>query len=97
MGFIVSVALGAILGWLASIVMRVGTQQHIVRDILIGIMGALLGGFFFGPLMGGGNLLESSLDIRTLLVATLGALILLAAVLLFRRQPGALERSRDSG
>nr|WP_295374297.1 GlsB/YeaQ/YmgE family stress response membrane protein [uncultured Sphingosinicella sp.] len=85
MGLILALIIGGIIGWLASIVMRTNAQQGILLNVVVGIVGSLLGGFLLGPILGGGNLLEGTLDIRTLLVALLGAIILLAIVNLFRR------------
>ncbi len=85
MGLILALVVGGIIGWLASIVMRTNAQQGILLNVVVGIVGSLLGGFILGPILGGGNLLEGSLDIRTLLVALLGAIILLAVVNMFRR------------
>jgi uncharacterized membrane protein YeaQ/YmgE (transglycosylase-associated protein family) len=85
MNLIIALIIGGIIGWLASIVMRTDAQQGILLNIVVGIVGSLLGGFLLGPLLGGGNLLSGALDIRTLLVALLGAIILLAIVNLFRR------------
>ena len=82
---LVWLVLGGLVGWIASIVMRTDAQQGILLNIVVGIVGSLLGGFILGPLLGGGNLLNGALDIRTLLVALLGAIILLAIVNLFRR------------
>jgi uncharacterized membrane protein YeaQ/YmgE (transglycosylase-associated protein family) len=85
MGLILALVVGGIIGWLASIVMRTDAQQGILLNVVVGIVGSLLGGFILGPILGGGNLLEGSLDIRTLLVALLGSVILLAVVNMFRR------------
>jgi len=85
MNLIIALIIGGIIGWLASIVMRTDAQQGILLNVVVGIIGSLLGGFLLGPLLGGGNLLEGSFDIRTLLVALLGAIILLAIVNMFRR------------
>ena len=85
MGLILALVVGGIIGWLASIVMRTDAQQGILLNVVVGIVGSLLGGFILGPVLGGGNLLEGQLDIRTLLVALLGSVILLAIVNLFRR------------
>ncbi|HEX8400079.1 MAG TPA: GlsB/YeaQ/YmgE family stress response membrane protein [Allosphingosinicella sp.] len=85
MGLILALVVGGIIGWLASIVMRTDAQQGVLLNVVVGIVGSLLGGFILGPLLGGGNLLEGSLDIRTLLVALLGSIILLAIVNFFRR------------
>lgn len=85
MNLIIALIIGGIIGWLASIVMRTDAQQGILLNVVVGIIGSLLGGFLLGPLLGGGNLLAGNLDIMTLVVALLGAIILLAIVNMFRR------------
>ena len=85
MGFILALIVGGIIGWLASIVMRTNAQQGILLNIVVGVVGAILGSLLLSPLIGGGNLMSGAFDIRTLLVAFLGAVILLAVVNLFRR------------
>ncbi len=85
MGLIVVLVVGGIIGWLASMVMRTDAQQGIFLNIVVGIVGALLGGFLLAPLIGGASITTGAMDIRSLLVSFLGALILLAIVNLFRR------------
>jgi uncharacterized membrane protein YeaQ/YmgE (transglycosylase-associated protein family) len=86
MGLIVALIIGGIIGWLASIVMRTNAQQGILLNIVVGIIGSLLGSFLLGGFFGAdGNILNSPLDGGTLIAAFLGALILLAVVNLFRR------------
>ena len=85
MGLIITLIVGGILGWLASIVMRTDAQQGILLNIIVGIIGALLGGFLLGGLVGGASITSGTLDLRSLLVSFLGAVILLAIVNLFRR------------
>ena len=85
MGLIIALVVGGIIGWLASIVMRTDAQQGILLNIVVGIVGSLLRAVLLAPLLGGGSLLSGALDIRSLLVAFLGAIILLAVVNLFRR------------
>ena len=85
MNLIIALIVGGIIGWLASIVMRTDAQQGILLNIVVGIVGSLLGGFLLSGIIGGGNLLNGQLDLRTLLSALLGAIILLAIVNLFRR------------
>lgn len=85
MNLIIALIIGGIIGWLASIVMRTDAQQGILLNIVVGIVGSLLGGFLLGPMLGGGSLLSGNFDIRSLIVALLGAVILLAIVNLFRR------------
>lgn len=85
MGLIITLIVGGIIGWLASIVMRTDAQQGIFLNIVVGIIGSLLGAVLLGPLLGGGSIMSGALDLRSLLVAFLGAIILLAIVNLFRR------------
>jgi uncharacterized membrane protein YeaQ/YmgE (transglycosylase-associated protein family) len=85
MGIILMLIVGGILGWLASIVMRTDAQQGIFLNVIVGIIGALLGGFLLSPLIGGAPITTGALDLRSLLVSFLGAVILLAIVNLFRR------------
>ena len=86
MNIILALIIGGIIGWLASIVMRTNAQQGILLNIVVGIIGSLLGSFLLGRFFGAdGNILNSPLDGGTLLAAFLGAVILLAVVNLFRR------------
>ena len=85
MGIIIWLVVGGICGWLASLIMRTDAQQGILLNVVVGIIGSLLGGFLLGPLLGGGNLLSGDLDVMTIVVALLGAIILLAIVNMFRR------------
>jgi uncharacterized membrane protein YeaQ/YmgE (transglycosylase-associated protein family) len=66
--------------------MRTNAQQGIFLNIIVGIVGSLLGSFLLGGLFGAeGNILNNALDGGVLLAAFVGALILLAVVNLFRR------------
>ena len=86
MEWLLIIVIGGILGWLASIVMRRDAQQGILLNIVVGIVGAILGRFLLGGLIGGGSITEGAFDVRTLLVSFLGAVILLAIVNLFTRR-----------
>ena len=85
MGFIIWLVVGGILGWLASIVMRTDAQQGIILNVIVGIVGAFIGGYLISPLIGGGNVNSGQFDIMSLVSAFIGALILLAIVNLVRR------------
>lgn len=86
MNLILALIIGGIIGWLASIVMRTDAQQGIFLNIIVGIVGSLLGSFLLGGLFGAeGNIMNNALDVGTLLAAFVGALVLLAVVNLFRR------------
>jgi uncharacterized membrane protein YeaQ/YmgE (transglycosylase-associated protein family) len=83
--FIIWLIVGGILGWLASIVMRTDAQQGILLNIIVGIVGAFLGGLLLAPLFGTGTINQGDLSLSGLLVSFLGAVILLAIVNFFRR------------
>ena len=85
MNFILIIIIGGILGWLASLVMRTDGQQGILLNIVVGVVGAILGGLLISPLLGAAPITSGSFDISSLVVSFLGALILLAIVNLFRR------------
>jgi uncharacterized membrane protein YeaQ/YmgE (transglycosylase-associated protein family) len=86
MGLIVALIIGGIIGWLASIVMRTNAQQGLLLNIVVGIVGSLLGSFLLGGFFGAeGSIVNRPLDGGTLLAAFVGALLLLAIVNLFRR------------
>lgn len=88
MGFLAAIAIGALVGWLASIIGRKGEPSRPLLSIITGIIGAFLGAFILGPLLGGGNLLEATFDPRTLMVTLLGAVALLAGIQMLRgRRP----------
>ena len=76
---IVVIIVGAIIGWVASMIM--GTQGGLLMDIVVGIVGALLAGFLFGR----ATLTSGSFAIESLLWSLLGAVIVLLIVkLIFR-------------
>ena len=86
MNLIIALIIGGIIGWLASIVMRTDAQQGILLNVVVGIVGSLIGSFLLGPIFGArGNILSGDFSIPTLLAALVGAIILLAIVNLFRR------------
>lgn len=82
---IVWLVVGGVIGWLASIVMKTDAQQGIVLNVVVGIVGAMLGGWFLAPLFGTGTINQDNLSLPSLAVSLLGAVILLAIVNLVRR------------
>lgn len=86
MGLIIALVIGGVIGWLASIVMRRDAQQGIILNIVVGIVGSLIGSFLLGGFFGAdGDILNSPLDGGTLIAGFLGAVILLTVVNLFNR------------
>jgi uncharacterized membrane protein YeaQ/YmgE (transglycosylase-associated protein family) len=74
MGILAWIILGLIAGFLASAVMR-GGGYGLVGDVIIGIVGALLGGFIFSVLGGSG---VTGFNLYSLFVAFIGACVLIA-------------------
>jgi len=84
--FILWLLFGALIGWLASLVMRTDAQQGALLNIVVGIVGAFLGGLVFNLLgIRGSNINNSDFSLSALVVSFIGAVILLAIVNLFRR------------
>ena len=83
--FIIWIIVGGLLGWLASMLMRTDAQQGTLMNIVVGIVGAFLAGMFLTPLFGIATINQNNFSIAALAVSLLGAVILLAALNLFRR------------
>ena len=80
MGWLAWIVIGAIAGWLASIVMKTNREQGLIMDIIVGIVGALIGGFLFNALGIAGT---TGFNIWSLFVAFIGAIVLLGILRLF--------------
>ena len=78
-GFLIFLALGALAGWLAGMLMK-GGGFGLLGNIVVGILGAIIGGFAFG-LLG----IETESLIGSILTATAGAVILLLIVGLIKK------------
>jgi uncharacterized membrane protein YeaQ/YmgE (transglycosylase-associated protein family) len=85
MNILIWLVIGGVIGWLASLVMRTDGQQGILLNIVVGVVGALLGGWLISPLVGAGTINQGDLSLAGLGVSFLGAVILLAIVNVFRR------------
>ncbi len=84
--FILWLLFGALVGWLASIVMRTDAQQGALLNIVVGIVGAFLGGLLFSLFGGAGvNINDNVFNLGSLLVSFIGAVVLLGIVNMFNR------------
>jgi uncharacterized membrane protein YeaQ/YmgE (transglycosylase-associated protein family) len=79
--FILWLIVGAVVGWLASLVMRTDSQQGTLTDIIVGALGALLAGLLFGA----STINEGNFSLTSFLISLVGAIVLLGIVNLFRR------------
>lgn len=81
MGIIIWLVIGGVVGWIASMIMRTDAQQGIILNVVVGIIGAAIGGLILGR----GEINNAPLTVTTFLVSLAGAVILLAVVNLIRR------------
>ena len=85
MNIIIWLIVGGIVGWLASLVMRTDAQQGILLNVIVGIVGAFLGGWLRGMLGISGANINHGFSVTGFIISLIGAVILLAIVNLFRR------------
>ena len=85
MGWIIALIVGGVAGWLASLVMNRDASMGIFWNIVVGIIGSVIGNALAGPLFGvQGSVQEFSLT--GLVIAVVGAVVLLAIVNLVQRK-----------
>jgi len=84
MNLIIYLIAGAIVGYIASRIMHTNSQQGLLLDILVGVIGAFLAGWFISPLLGIGTI-NDAISLPTMLVTLLGAVVLLWIVKMVRR------------
>lgn len=82
MGIILWIIFGALVGWVASMIMKTDSEQGAVLNIVVGVVGAVVGGWLMssfgqGPVTG--------FNLYSFIVALLGAVVLIAVVKMLRR------------
>ncbi len=82
MGIILWIIFGGLVGWIASMIMKTNAQQGLILNIIIGIVGAVIGGLIMNLLGFGG---VGGFTLYGFLVALLGAIVLIAIVRAIRR------------
>ncbi len=82
MGIILWVIFGALVGWIASLIMKTDAEQGALLNIIVGVVGAVLGGWLMSVLGQGG---VSGFNIYSFVVALVGAVALIAIVKAVRR------------
>ena len=85
MNFIIWLVVGGLIGWVASMVMKTDAQQGVMLNIVVGIVGAFLGGWLISPLVGVPSINQDAFSVGAMAVSLVGAIILLAVVNLMRR------------
>ncbi len=77
MGWLAWLIVGAVAGWMASMVMKTNREQGLLMDIVVGIVGALIGGFLFNQFGAAGM---TGFNIWSVVVAFVGAVVLLTVI-----------------
>ena len=92
MNLIIWLVVGGVIGWVASLIMKTDAQQGMILNIVVGVVGALIGGWLLSPMLGAGTVNQGDFSLMGLLVSLGGAIVLLFVVNLVRgrtaRQPG---------
>lgn len=84
MGIILWIIFGALVGWIASMIMKTDAQQGAFLNVVVGIIGALIGGFIMNAI---GHAGVTGFNLYSFLVALVGAIVLIAIVKAVRRSP----------
>jgi uncharacterized membrane protein YeaQ/YmgE (transglycosylase-associated protein family) len=75
---IIFFVIGGLVGWVASKFMSTDGRQGIFLNVVVGCVGALLGGWLLSPIVGGATIIQGDVSVRGLFVSLLGAIALLA-------------------
>ncbi|MBN1303423.1 MAG: GlsB/YeaQ/YmgE family stress response membrane protein [Anaerolineales bacterium] len=83
MNLLIYLIVAAVIGWLASEIMH--DRSSLLVNIIVAVVGAFLAGYFLSPIFGVGTI-NDAVNIPTMLVTLLGAIIVIAIVHLIRRR-----------
>lgn len=84
MAIIIWLVMGGLVGWIASMIMGTSAQQGIILNVVVGIVGALIGGWLISPLLNAGSI-NDGITIMSFVVSLIGAVLLLAILSFFQR------------
>jgi len=85
MNFLIYLAAGAVVGLIASRIMQTNSWQGLLIDIIVGVVGAFLAGYFINPLLGIGTM-NDAITILTMLVTLTGSVLMIWIVEAVHRQ-----------
>ena len=83
MSFIIWIIVGALAGWIASMIMKTDAQMGALANIVVGIIGAFIGGWIVS--LFGIDVMDGTFRIESILTAVLGSVVLLAILKAVRR------------
>jgi uncharacterized membrane protein YeaQ/YmgE (transglycosylase-associated protein family) len=85
MNIIVWLIAGAAVGYIASLIMKTNGRQGLVLDIVVGVVGAFIAGYFLSPVLGISTINQNNFSLPAMLLSVLGAVILLVGIHIFNR------------
>jgi uncharacterized membrane protein YeaQ/YmgE (transglycosylase-associated protein family) len=90
LSFLSWIILGALVGWIASMIMGTNERQGCIMDIVVGIVGSFIGGLLYNLITGQGISFsfQFTWNLGSILVALIGAVILLAIVKAMQKRSG---------
>ena len=83
MNLLIYLIVAAVIGWVASELMH--DRANLLLNIIVGVVGAFLAGYFLSPIFKVGTI-NDAINVPTMLVTLLGAIIVIAIVHLLRRR-----------
>lgn len=84
MNIVIWLVVGGVIGWAASLLMGTDGRQGVILNVVVGIVGAALGGWLFGSAFSTSTINEGNLSIGGIVVSLLGAVILIAILKFLR-------------
>jgi uncharacterized membrane protein YeaQ/YmgE (transglycosylase-associated protein family) len=66
MNFIIWLVVGGLIGWIASMIMKTDAQQGVILNVVVGIIGAMLGGWLLAPMFGTGTINQNDFSLAGL-------------------------------
>jgi uncharacterized membrane protein YeaQ/YmgE (transglycosylase-associated protein family) len=85
MNILIWLVVGGVIGWVASLIVGTDAQQGMLLNVIVGVIGALVGGWLISPMLGVATINEGAFSLASLGVSLAGAVILLVIVNLIRR------------
>ncbi len=85
MNILIYLLAAAIVGYIASLIMKTNSKQGLLLDIIVGVVGAFIAGYLITPLFNIGTI-NDGVNLSTMLVSLGGAVILLFILKLLRRK-----------
>ncbi|MXP40441.1 hypothetical protein GRI75_02120 [Altererythrobacter soli] len=87
MSVLLMIVVGAVLGWVMTVILQIQGSRGALTNIAGGVAGALLAGLLLGPLLGRAALWAGEYRLGSLLLPLLGAAVLVVALNLLHKRP----------